>query len=188
MGKRPFACPPIARIQSKYIFCTIWIDKRPLSPCGMGILFFACPKKRTKRKGSRATETAPVAKFRNRRCKNSLRSNSLPLHPVPDLADRLSGNGLPLTPNINLPEKQSFCGADIHYLPNFFLFLLPTLCVGTLFLRSAYPFCITGFSPATSGRFPSIWQIRPAFVGTIFCPFGTRKEGLFGAAQVKKMS
>ncbi len=65
----------------------------PLSPCGRGILFFACPKKRNKRKGSPAAETAPFAKVRNRRGNNSLRSNSLPLHPVPRLAARRSANG-----------------------------------------------------------------------------------------------
>ena len=63
------------------------------NPYVLPILFFACPKKRTKRKGSRATETTPAAKVRNRRGKNSLRSNSLPLHPVPALAARLSDNG-----------------------------------------------------------------------------------------------
>ncbi len=64
------------------------------NPCGLPILFFACPKKRTKRKGSQAPETNPCSNLRNRRGKNSLRSNSLPLHPAPDLAARLSGNGL----------------------------------------------------------------------------------------------
>ena len=63
------------------------------NPCELLILFFACPKKRTKRKGSRATETTPFAEVWNRRGKNSLRSNSLPLHPAPNLAARLSGNG-----------------------------------------------------------------------------------------------
>ena len=52
-----------------------------LVPSPGGVLFFACPKKRTKRKGSPAAETTPVAGLRNRRGKNSLRSNSLPLFP-----------------------------------------------------------------------------------------------------------
>ena len=50
-------------------------------PSPGGVLFFACPKKRTKRKGSPAAETTPVDGLRNRRGKNSLRSNSLPLFP-----------------------------------------------------------------------------------------------------------
>jgi hypothetical protein len=40
----------------------------------------------------------------NRRGKNSLRSNSLPLHPVPHLAARLSANGPPIVPG--LPSKK----------------------------------------------------------------------------------
>ena len=52
-----------------------------LVPSPGGVLFFACPKKRTKRKGSPAAETTPVDGPRNRRGKNSLRSNSLPLFP-----------------------------------------------------------------------------------------------------------
>ena len=58
-------------------------------PSPGGVLFFACPKKRTRRvvcatplrKGSPAAETTPVDGPRNRRGKNSLRSNSLPLFP-----------------------------------------------------------------------------------------------------------
>ena len=58
-------------------------------PSPGGVLFFACPKKRTRRvvcatplrKGSPAAETTPVDELRNRRGKNSLRSNSLPLVP-----------------------------------------------------------------------------------------------------------
>ena len=50
-------------------------------PLPGGVLFFACPKKRTKRKGSPAAETTPVDGLRNRRGKNSLRSDSLPLFP-----------------------------------------------------------------------------------------------------------
>ena len=52
-----------------------------LAPSPGGVLFFACPKKRTKRKGSPAAETTPIDGLRNRRGKNSLRSNSLPLYP-----------------------------------------------------------------------------------------------------------
>ena len=58
-------------------------------PSPGGVLFFACPKKRTRRvvcatplrKGSPAAETTPVDGVRNRRGKNSLRSDSLPLVP-----------------------------------------------------------------------------------------------------------
>ena len=52
-----------------------------ITPSPGGVLFFACPKKRTKRKGSPAAETTPVDGLRNRRGKNSLRSDSLPLFP-----------------------------------------------------------------------------------------------------------
>ena len=60
-----------------------------IDPSPGGVLFFACPKKRTRRvvcatplrKGSPAAETTPVDELRNRRGKNSLRSNSLPLFP-----------------------------------------------------------------------------------------------------------
>ncbi len=62
-------------------------------PAGFPFFSLRAQRKRTKRKGSQATETTPVTKARNRRGKNSLRSDSLPLHPLPDLADRLSGNG-----------------------------------------------------------------------------------------------
>ena len=60
-----------------------------IAPSPGGVLFFACPKKRTRRvvcatplrKGSPAAETTPVDGLRNRRGKNSLRSDSLPLVP-----------------------------------------------------------------------------------------------------------
>jgi len=65
---------------SKNIPTVSWVSARP-------------SKKRTKRKGSHAAETTPVAKARNRRGKNSLRSDSLPLHPAPDLAARPSDDG-----------------------------------------------------------------------------------------------
>ena len=60
-----------------------------IAPSPGGVLFFACPKKRTRRvvcatplrKGSPAAEKTPVAGLRNRRGKNSLRSDSLPLSP-----------------------------------------------------------------------------------------------------------
>ena len=52
-----------------------------VDPSPGGVLFFACPKKRTKRKGSPAAETTPIDGLRNRRGKNSLRSDSLPLFP-----------------------------------------------------------------------------------------------------------
>ena len=54
-----------------------------IAPSPGGVLFFACPKKRTKRKGSPAAETTPADGLRNRRGKNSLRSNSLPLFSGP---------------------------------------------------------------------------------------------------------
>ena len=70
----------------------IWtLQRRPdgIAPSPGGVLFFACPKKRTRRvvcatplrKGSPAAETTPVDGVRNRRGKNSLRSDSLPLVP-----------------------------------------------------------------------------------------------------------
>ena len=60
---------------------TLQPHQNAIDPLPGGVLFFACPKKRTKRKGSPAAETTPVAGLRNRRGKNSLRSNSLPLVP-----------------------------------------------------------------------------------------------------------
>ena len=83
----------------------IWTLQRHqdgITPLPGGVLFFACPKKRTRRvvcatplrKGSPAAETTPVDELRNRRGKNSLRSNSLPLFPVPHPAARLSAKGL----------------------------------------------------------------------------------------------
>ena len=63
------------------IVSTLQRHQNGLAPSPGGVLFFACPKKRTKRKGSPAAETTPVDGLRNRRGKNSLRSNSLPLFP-----------------------------------------------------------------------------------------------------------
>ena len=60
---------------------TLQPHQNAIDPLPGGVLFFACPKKRTKRKGSPAAETTPVDGLRNRRGKNSLRSNSLPLFP-----------------------------------------------------------------------------------------------------------
>ena len=60
---------------------TLQPHQNAIAPLPVGVLFFACPKKRTKRKGSPAAETTPVDGLRNRRGKNSLRSNSLPLFP-----------------------------------------------------------------------------------------------------------
>ena len=80
-------------------------------PSPGGVLFFACPKKRTKRKGSPAAETTPVDGLRNRRGKNSLRSNSLPLFPVPHPAARLSAKGLLFFPgNPSCPEPSAWRG------------------------------------------------------------------------------
>ena len=62
---------------------TLQRHQNGVDPSPGGVLFFACPKKRTKRKGSPAAETTPVDGLRNRRGKNSLRSNSLPLVPGP---------------------------------------------------------------------------------------------------------
>ena len=64
---------------SSVITTSFRINPNRSSPCGRGILFFACPKKRTKRKGSCVAETTPFDDLWNRRGKNSLRSNSLPL-------------------------------------------------------------------------------------------------------------
>ena len=83
------------------------------NPCGLSILFFAFPKKRIKRKGSPAAETTPFAEVQNRRGKNSLRSNSLPLHPVPHPAARLSGKG-PVIPGYIFPGKEHPGGANIE--------------------------------------------------------------------------
>ena len=85
-----------------------------------GHSFLCVPKEKKRRvvcatplrKGSQSAETTPVTKARNRRDKQrvglsnrrSLRSNSLPLHPAPDLAARLSGNG-PLRPRISSIHK-----------------------------------------------------------------------------------
>jgi hypothetical protein len=68
---------------------TLQRHQNGIDPSPGGVLFFACPKKRTRRvvcatplrKGSPAAETTPVDELRNRRGKNSLRSNSLPLFP-----------------------------------------------------------------------------------------------------------
>ena len=60
---------------------TLQPHQNAIDPLPGGVLFFACPKKRTKRKGSPAAETTPVDGLRNRRGKNSLRSDSLPLVP-----------------------------------------------------------------------------------------------------------
>jgi hypothetical protein len=62
-------------------------------PEGAAFFSLRAQRKRIKRKGSPAAETAPAAEPRNRRGKNSLRSNSLPLHPVPHPTARLSGKG-----------------------------------------------------------------------------------------------
>ncbi len=79
-----------------------------------GGAFFSCPKKRNKRKGSPVAETTPFAKVRNRRGNNSLRSNSLPLHPVPHLAARLSANGPPSCPNTPQQNKPQADGATVR--------------------------------------------------------------------------
>ena len=86
-------------------------------PSPGGVLFFACPKKRTKRKGSPAAETTPVDGLRNRRGKNSLRSNSLPLFPVPHPAARLSAKGLLFFPgNPPYPELSALAGPAFHLM------------------------------------------------------------------------
>jgi len=50
-------------------------------------------QKKDQKNGSHAALTAPVDALRNRRGKNSLRSNSLPLFPVAEPAARQGGNG-----------------------------------------------------------------------------------------------
>ncbi len=98
---RLFLFPHLPSITRSFSDSVCISDVHVGNPCRLPILFFACPKKRTKRKGSHATETTPVAKARNRRGKQrvdgsnrrSLRSDSLPLHPAPTLAARLSDDG-----------------------------------------------------------------------------------------------
>jgi hypothetical protein len=84
-------------------------------PAGAAFFSLRAQRKRIKRKGSPAAETAPVAEPRNRRGKNSLRSNSLPLHPVPHPTARLSGKG--------------------PYRPRTHLFLHPDLLPGQAFVH-----------------------------------------------------
>lgn len=71
----------VPTLQRGNVVRTLQRHQNGLAPSPGGVLFFACPKKRTKRKGSPAAETAPADGVRNRRGKNSLRSNSLPLFP-----------------------------------------------------------------------------------------------------------
>ncbi len=86
------------------------IKHLPAIPAGFPFFSLRAQRKRTKRKGSQAAETTPFVKAWNRRGKNSLRSNSSPLPPAPDLAARLSGNGAnrPRTPLS--PSKKSLAG------------------------------------------------------------------------------
>jgi hypothetical protein len=83
---------------------------------------FLCQPKEKKRrvvcatplqKGSQATENAPFGKVRNRRGKNSLPSNRLPLHPAPDLAARLSGNGLHQPRTFSFQKSKSSTGTTL---------------------------------------------------------------------------
>ena len=79
----------VPTLQRGNVMLTLQRHPDGLVPSPGGVLFFACPKKRTRRvvcatplrKGSPAAETTPVDGLRNRRGKNSLRSDSLPLSP-----------------------------------------------------------------------------------------------------------
>jgi hypothetical protein len=114
VGMQPWALQRPREQLAQHYLQPSGCNSLPLSPCGRGILFFACPKKRIKRKGSPVAETTPFAKVRNRRGKNSLRSNSLPLHPVPHLAERLSANGPPLCPDKSQRNKPQSGGAHVR--------------------------------------------------------------------------
>ena len=70
------------------------IQRQQAIPAGFPFFFLRAQRKEPKKRAAKAAEKTPSVKVRNRRGKNSLRSNSLPLHPVPDLVARLSGNGL----------------------------------------------------------------------------------------------
>ena len=94
-------------------------------PSPGGVLFFACPKKRTKRNGSHAALTTPVDALRNRRGENSLRSNSSPLFPVAEPAARQGGNG-------SLPAQNSSKNHDRYQRLN----------VETVVIRSLHFFVI----------------------------------------------
>ena len=64
-----------------------------IDPSPGGVLFFACPKKRTKRKGSPAAETTPVDGLRNRRgqrptsWQGSMGARIMPAIPPPSRPD-----------------------------------------------------------------------------------------------------
>jgi len=74
-------------------------------------------QKKEPKKDSRVAETTPVVEMRNRRGKNSLRSNSLPLFPALHPAAWLSGNGFP-------PHRDVFCRGGILATRNY-----PELCL-----------------------------------------------------------
>ena len=99
-----------------------------VDPSPGGVLFFACPKKRTKRKGSPAAETTPVDGLRNRRGKNSLRSNSLPL--FPGSAPRRPAQrqrAVPLPRKPALPRTTLLAGPAFHLAGGDSEGIVPTL-------------------------------------------------------------
>ncbi len=122
------------------------------NPCGLPILFFLCPKKRTKRKGSQAAETTPFGKVRNRRGKNSRRSDRLPLHPAPDLAARLSGNGLH-SPRTRFFQKSNSSAGSALGAITILLLLRGTLVGWHAFLPTASIF--HGY--VKQGTYPENW-------------------------------
>ena len=92
----------------------IWTLQRHqigISPSSGGVLFFACPKKRTKRKGSPAAETTPVAGLRTGGAKTRCAQTVCPFFPVPHPAARLSAKGLFFVPeNPSCPEPSAWRG------------------------------------------------------------------------------
>mgnify|MGYP006974893329 CR=1 FL=1 len=86
-------------------------------PSPGGILFFVCPKKRIKRNGSPSAETAPVVELRNRRGKNSLRSNSSPL--ISGSAPRRTAQRRwhPSSPDNPFQKKSIFCRDGLALIP-----------------------------------------------------------------------
>jgi len=60
-GRQVF-CPPIARIQTEYIFCTIWVDQHRCLPAG-GAFFSLCAQ----RKESKERAAKPLRRPRSPR-------------------------------------------------------------------------------------------------------------------------
>ena len=83
-------------------------------PAGGAFFSLLAQRKETKERAA-----LPLRRPRSPRCgtggaKNSLRSNSLPLHPVPRLAERLSANGPPSCPNYPRRNKPQPGGAQVR--------------------------------------------------------------------------